>query len=295
MISIDIGFGNVKTYDGEELSAFPSIYAPAWEGYVPKKDDQLLELDGNRYHIGMTALKMSGESPFDKEDILRHKIFMLAAICEATDKRDFEDEVLLGLPIGDYGFMSKKLQRLKGEYDVIYNGKKRHIVITKVRVYAQSEAVYNLLLKDDPSIGHKIVGIIDIGQKTVDVAYFNEGTFIRDRSGSYEIGVINAYQQIASAVADQLGFEVEDYAARKYIDKVPDVAKKAFSDMASGIKNRIARKHWNMKEIDSLYIVGGGTPFVAPYFKDTPYVELEMEKAVFANAYGYYEGEKVRK
>ena len=50
-----------------------------------------------------------------------------------------------------------------------------------------------------------------------------------------------------------------------------------------------------MKEIDALYIVGGGTPFVAPYFKDTPYVELEMEKAVFANAYGYYEGEKVRK
>ena len=295
MISIDIGFGNVKTYDGEELSAFPSIYAPAWEGYVPKKDDQLLELDGNRYHVGMTALKMSGESPFDKEDILRHKIFMLAAICEATDKRDFEDEVLLGLPIGDYGFMAKKLQRLKGEYDVTYNGKKRHIVITKVKVYAQSEAVYNLLLKDDPSIGHKIVGIIDIGQKTVDVAYFNEGTFIRDRSGSYEIGVINAYQQIASAVADQLGFEVEDYAARKYIDKVPDVAQKAFSDMASGIKNRIARKHWNMKEIDSLYIVGGGTPFVAPYFKDTPYVELEMEKAVFANAYGYYEGEKVKK
>ena len=40
-------------------------------------------------------------------------------------------------------------------------------------------------------------------------------------------------------------------------------------------------------------VITGRSPFVAPYFKDTSYLEIEMEKAVFANVHGYYERERV--
>lgn len=290
MLSIDVGFGNVKVYDGENAVGFPSVYTPVRGSYIPSTDpsDQVLEFDGEKYHVGKTALNMAGFAPFDKEDLLRHKIFILNAICFISDSEKWEDSLALGLPIGDYGYMAEKLQELKGSYNVVHNGKKRVITITDIKVYAQSEAVYKLLLEDDKTLNDKIIGIVDIGQKTVDYAYFNEGTFLRDRSGSMEQGVINSYQAIADAVADKLGFEIADYKAKKYIDRVPQESEQAFKDMALAIRDRLIRKHWNFKEMDALYIVGGGTNYIASYFKDAPYIELDETKAVFANAYGFY-------
>lgn len=290
MLSIDVGFGNVKIYDGTDVAAFPSVYKETTADHIPSTDpdDQLLELDGVKYHVGTTALKMAGIAPFNKEDMLRHKIFMLTAICASTEGADFSDSVALGLPIGDYVFMADKLKKLKGKYEVKYNGKKCVIDVKKITVYAQSEAVYKLIAADTPAVKEEIIGIVDIGQKTVDFAYFDEGTFIKERSGSIEQGVINAYQSIASAVEEKLGFEIADYKAKKYIKKVPEDAQKAFSDMANIIKDRLFRKHWNFKEMDAVYIVGGGAGYVKEFFQDAPYRELDELTAVFANAYGYY-------
>lgn len=289
MISVDVGYGNTKAFDGKRELGFPSIYYACNDDYTLRDNsDMLLELDGQKYFVGMSALKMAGESPFDKEDMLRHKIFMLTAICKMTDG-DFSDKVLLGLPIGDYVRMKPALEKLKGKYNVVYNGEERSIDVTSITVYAQSEAFYNLLCRQDPSVKKDIVGIIDIGQKTVDVAYFDEGTYVADRSGSFDLGVINAYQDIAEAVSTKLGFEIEDYRARKYIKKVPDDSERAFSTIATGIKNRIYRKHWNFKELDRLYIIGGGTEYIEKYFSDAPY--KKFNDAVFANARSYMEGE----
>lgn len=294
MLSIDVGFGNVKSYDGESIGAFPSVYMKAPDSYVPltDPDEQLLELDGEKYHVGFTALKIGGLSPFNREDMLRHKIFMLTAICEMIDGKEFSDKIALGLPISDYSVMKKHLEQLKGEYDVVYNGRKVHINIKGISVYAQSEAVYELVTKDDTKAKEKIIGIVDIGQKTVDFAYFNEGRYVEDRSGSIEQGVINAYQSIAKAVNEKLGFEIKPFRAKKYIEKVPDDSTAAFEKVASLVKDELFMRHWNFNEMDSLYIVGGGTSYIAPYFKDAPYKPLDEQTAVFANAYGYYAGEK---
>ena len=294
MLSIDVGFGNTKIYDGEEVAAFPSVYKEASENYEPTTDpdDQLLEIDGVRYHVGMTALKTAGLAPFDKEDMLRHRIFTLTAICAMTDGEDFSDTIALGLPIGDFAFMADKLRKeIMGKYEVKYNNKKVNIDIKGVKIYAQAEAVYKLLAKENSNIREKLVGIVDIGQKTVDFAYFNRGKFVKEWSGSMEQGVINAYQSIATAIEEKLGFEVPDYDVPHYLDRLPEDNDKAFSTMATAIKDRLNRKHWNFNQLDAIYIVGGGTSYIAPYFKDTPYKPIDGQKAVFANAYGYYEGE----
>ncbi len=294
MLSIDVGFGNVKVYDGEEVTAFPSVYMEASDDYIPTTDpdDQLLELDGVKYHVGMTALNRGGEAPFDRTDMLRHKIFMLTAICAMTDAENFSDSVAVGLPISDYKAMKDTLAKLKGKYEVSYNGKKCSVDIKKISVYAQSEAVYKLIAKDDKDIKRKVVGIVDIGQKTVDFAYFKRGTYVPENSGSLEKGVINAYRDIVKAL-ENVGYnDIESYEAKLYIDKVPEDADKAFEKMAKTIKNNLRINHWNLELMDSLYIVGGGTSFIAPHFKDTAYKPLDEMTAVFANAYGYYAGEK---
>lgn len=291
MLSIDVGFGNTKVYDGENVFGFPSVYMEANKDYQLKTDpnEKLLELDGVLYHVGRTALNKDGLAPFDREDILRHKIFMLTAICSATKGKDFSDEVALGLPIGDFSAIFSELKKLKGTYDVKYNEKKVHIEVTKVKVFKQSEAIFNLLKKENKSLTDRVVGIIDVGQKTVDFAYFVDGSYVEKRSGSMEQGVINAYQDIADAVNTKLGFEVEDYKAKKYIPKVQDDADKAFEKLSEAIRNRLKRKKWNFEEIEDVYVVGGGASYISPFFKDTAYKPLDEMKAVFANAYGYYE------
>lgn len=294
MLSIDVGFGNVKGYDGEDVIAFPSVYMEASDGYTPTTDpnDQLLEIDDVKYHVGMTALNRSGLAPFDRTDMLRHKIFLLTAICAMTDAEDFSDTVAVGLPISDYDAMKPKLEKLKGTYNVSYNGKKCTIHIKKLSVYAQSEAVYKLLADKEKGISMKNVGIIDVGQKTVDYAYFRRGTYVPENSGSLEKGVINAYYEIVKALEDEGYSDIEGYEAKFYMDKVPEARDKAFEKMAKNIESALRAQHWNLEKMDALYIVGGGTDYVVPYFKDTAYTPLETRTAVFANALGYYAGER---
>lgn len=291
VVCIDIGYGNVKVYDGNMVCVFPSIYMEDNRDYVLGTDnsEMLISIDGQRYSVGMSALKRGGLAPFDREDMFRHKIFMLSAICMA-EKGNFEGRVALGLPIADYARMLPELKKLSGDYEVEYNGEKRAISIIEVTVYAQSESFYKLISRKDPSIGQDVVGIVDIGQKTVDFAYFDEGTYIKDRSGSADMGVINAYQTIVDAVSTKLGIpSVEDYRARKYISKVPEDSEKAFKSLAVSIKDQLYRKHWNFKELDRLYIIGGGTEYIEKYFSDAPYVKFN--DAVFANVRSYMEGE----
>lgn len=294
MLSIDVGFGNVKIYDGKETAAFPSVYKRAKGGYIPDTDpdDQLLELDGVQYHVGMTALNRGGRTPFDREDMLRHKIFMLTAICAMTDGDEFSDSVVVGLPISDGEAMKGKLAKLKGKYEVSYNGKKKSINIKKISVYTQSEAVFNLL-NNDENIKTKVVGIVDIGQKTVDYAFFRRGSYVPENSGSIEAGVINAYGEIVKAL-ENIGYsDIKPYEARLYMDKVPEDADLAFEEMAGTIEDTLREKHWNLEKMDALYIVGGGTAYIAPYFKGhASYKPLDEDTAVFANAYGYYAGER---
>lgn len=292
MISIDVGYGNVKIYDGKVLSAFPSVYYKCKpnEETASNAADMVIRLDGANYHVGMSALKLGGNAPFDKKDIFRHKVFVLTAICK-TVEGDFDDDVALGLPIIDYPSMSGELEKLAGAYDVTFNGVNRHINIKSVSVFKQSEAVYQFLRKQDSNIDKEVVGIVDIGQKTIDVAWFDESFYNADRSGSFvNLGCLSAYTDIAKAVANELDIDVEPYAVRKYIEKVPKASEAAFSFMADSIIERLKNRRWNFKELDKIVLIGGGADFISKYMPEQDKVTV-IDGGVYANARSYYECE----
>lgn len=291
MISIDVGYGNIKASDGERLWAFPAIYTPVPLRHLPMSGDsaQLLDLgEDGRYFVGWYALELGGEAPFNKTDIFRHKLFTLAAICEGTTG-DWKGEVSLGLPIGDFDLMQKPLQSLIGEYAVTYNGTPRNITITNIQVNAQAGAVFKSLAQKDPSLKRKIVGIVDIGQKTVDVAYFQNGAFLFNKSTSFEgISTITAYKKIAEAIGLRCEFFVEDFAVRPYLDdpRIKEDVDKAFAEMARGILNRLARLGWDFRQMNTIALVGGGASYVQDAFTKAgaQIMPLSEEDAVFANA-----------
>lgn len=291
MLSIDVGYGNTKAYNGSDRVIFPSVYKRRGVGYYPKNDNiRTIELDGVTYDVGRYAYIREGCSPFNREDMFRYKIFILYAICEITNAKGFSGEVAMGLPIGDYIPMGDKVKKLTGKYTVRYNDKECSIDITKIIVYEQSKVVYKLLKKSEASIKNNTIGIIDIGQKNLGFAYYQKGKYIREWSGSMAYGVIDAYHYIEKALQEKAGIYVIDYSVMDYVKHVPEEAQKAFSDLATMIKDRLIRRHWDFAKMD-IYIIGGGTSYVAPYFKNAKYTLLDGEMAIFANAYAYYEGD----
>lgn len=291
MISIDVGYGNIKAAEGDHLWAFPAIYTSVHTGHVPPQGAhaQLIDLGAEgKYFVGRYALKLGGEAPFNKTELFRHKLFVLAALCEGT-KGNWEGDIGVGLPIGDYDLMATSLQSLVGEHSVVYNDVARTIKIDSVKVYAQAEAVYSYLRQRDSSLDNKIVGIVDIGQKTVDAAYFTDEAYLTNKSASFEgISTIDAYRKIAQAVGRKCGFFVEDFAVRRYLTepKVKEDVEEAFAEMARGILNRLSRLGWDFRQMDAVALIGGGSGYVVKAFQNAGanLIHLEEMDAVFANA-----------
>ena len=292
MLSIDVGYGNVKICDGENFNAFPAVYYQCKSSYVPDEDpnDLLIEVDGIKYHIGMTAVANNGVSVMDRGDMLHHKLFILTAICVAS-KGDFEDEVLLGLPIQDFQSIKEELKKLQGEYDVVFNGSKRHINITGVRVFQQGKAVYEVIKDENDKIRREQVGIIDVGQKTVDFAWFKFGIYVPDKSGSLvDLGCYSAYTDIVNVLNDKEGLELKFYDAPHYADRVPKEAEAAYKRMADDIVAGLTNKGWgDFALLDHIYVIGGGANLIAKYLPRQERIVV-MEEPAFANAWGYFKG-----
>ena len=292
MLSIDVGYGNVKICDGDSFNAFPAVYYQCKGSYIPEDDpnDLLLEYEGVKYHIGQTAINNNGVSVMDRNDMLRHKLFILTAICVAT-KKDFEDEVILGLPIRDFQSIAENLKALKGEYDVVFNGKKRHIKITGVRVFKQGKAFYEVIKDENENLKDEQVGIIDVGQKTVDFAWFKFGSYTADKSGSMvDLGCYSAYQDIVDVLNDKMGLDLKFYDAPHYAKRIPAEAEEAYKRMAEDIIKGLTNKGWgDFATLDHVYVIGGGANLVAKYLPRQEIVEV-MDDPAFANAWGFYKG-----
>ncbi|MBO5632357.1 MAG: ParM/StbA family protein [Aeriscardovia sp.] len=292
MLSIDVGYGNVKICDGESFNAFPAVYYQCKGSYIPDDDpnDLLLELDGVKYHVGQTAMANNGLSVMDRGDMLRHKLFVLTAIC-VVSKNDFEDEVLLGLPIQDYQSIANELKALKGEYDVVFNGKKKHIKITNVRVFMQGKAVYEVIKDENENLKEEQVGIIDVGQKTVDFAWFKFGSYVPDKSGSMvDLGCYSAYTDIVIVLNDKMGLDLKFYDAPHYAKRIPDESEEAYKRMAKDIVANLTNKGWgDFALLDRIYVIGGGANLVAKYLPRQDRIEV-MDDPAFANAWGYFKG-----
>lgn len=296
VIGIDVGYGITKAYagikDGKAIvTGFHSVYLETSSPYQDNQrgDYSHIEIDGKKYYMGKYAVIKEGESAFDKNDMLRHKLCILTAISRIASG-DVTTEVALGLPIGDMN-MASQFESFAGAYEFVYNGIPRKVVISKVSVFPQGIAVFDELAEYE-DVESSVIGIIDIGQKTIDVAWYSDGIEVDNRSRSYDnLGCSFVYQNIIKAVNTKLGYEIPDYQLADRISKRPEIAEIAepfFKEFAEKIETELRRLAWNYNELDRIILVGGGAAYVEKYLKQSiPCVELHQNFA-FANACGFY-------
>lgn len=296
IVGIDVGYGITKAYsitrDRKELSTrFPSVYMETEEEYIPDEQGDYIHviLNGKNYIIGQKAASNDGVSAFDKYDMLRHKLCVITAIARMYG--NFSGTIAVGLPISDVKKMEGNLKKLKGEYEFVYNGKNCDIVITEVLVYSQGITAFSEL-EEYENIKDHIIGIIDIGQKTVDVAWYNYGDEVKSKRHSYDnLGCSFIYRDIADEVYQKYDYMIPDYQVAQRIatrDEIKEIAQRHFQKFADKIIENLRRLGWNYAELDRLVIIGGGSYYIENFIKERISCTELHQNATYANACGFF-------
>lgn len=293
VIGIDVGFGYTKVFPGNHI--FPSITTEFRDrimsfGNSNPMDNLILEVDGKSYLIGNLAKKEGGSSTFDQDNHMRHKLCMLTSIALSAGG-DFSGIVVMGLPISDLQKKKRDVSLLKGTYDIKLSGKEYHIDISKVLVAPQGAAGYfDLILSDEgkvvSSLAEKRIGIIDIGEKTLDFVAMESSQFIMEKSGGLDMGMHRAYLRILKTIQTDLGISVMPYQVRDYMPKVPASSEKELRLLSQEIVDGIT-PWWNYRDFDSIYLAGGGGEALFRFISERIKCET-IPEGQFSNARGYY-------
>jgi len=306
MLGIDVGFGYTKCSPGDII--FPSVYsevtydrnlsAVKYEGDIIDNLD--IELEGTKYLVGKNAQMENGTGSFYAGDMLRHKICILTAI--ALAKGDYSGPIVLGLPISDIS-RKKNLMDLKGIYEFTLCGKKHIIELTAIMVMPQGGAAYfDLVLDEDgkqfSDLASLKVGMIDIGEKTVDFVRMNSSRIVNEMSGSVNLGMITAAKRMSKHIQTELGISPLTSQCHLHYDKLPAQRDIEFNKLAREIIGNISGWWPSIRDFDRIYITGGGSSALGHYLREMIIGEAFCEvvpKGQFSNSRGYLKCGKTRK
>lgn len=298
MIGIDVGFGYTKVSPKEIM--FPSVfsevtYASSLQNSGNLIDNMELELDGKTYLVGNKAQLENGSGSFSADNMLRHKICILTAI--AITHGDFLGPVVLGLPVADMG-RKKAMQELVGIYSIKLSGESYIIDITKINIVPQGAAAYfDLLLDDDGKIandlGTKKIGLIDIGEKTVDFVCIDKNRFVNELSNSLNLGMNTAYLRLIKTIQSELGITTLPNKAKQYVDRVSTTGIE-YRKLSAEILGNISAWWPSLNDFNAIYITGGGGDTLGKYFQEQ--IQCKVVKGgQFSNSRGYQKCGQMKK
>lgn len=300
MIGIDVGFGFTKISPGDVM--FPSVfsevtYASSLQNAGNLIDNIELELDGKTYLVGNKAQLENGSGSFSADNMLRHKICILTAI--AITHGNFLGSVVLGLPVSDMG-RKKAMQELVGLYSIKLSGEEYFIDIKKINIVPQGAAAYfDLLLDSDGKIqndlGTKKIGLIDIGEKTVDFVCIDRNRFVNELSSSLNLGMNTAYLRLSKTVQSELGLTVLPNKVKEYMHRLSTSSTSTeYRKLRDDILSNISAWWPSLNDFDKIYITGGGGETLGQYFQEQIECNIVTD-GQFSNARGYQKCGRMKK
>lgn len=292
MLGIDIGFGYTKVYPGNLV--FPSVIShwrqPKMKANKLATDEMVIGINGNFFVVGKFALKQGAPGTFDKYNYDRHRVCLIAGI--ASKRPSYNGPVAVGLPISDIYSSTEPFQKMAGRYKIDYKGASTEINITEVLTYPQGATIFSdLTLNDmgmqkDSTWAEKRIGIIDIGEKTANFCWIDQGEYIDSMSGSLDSGMHKAYIRLADALVRRdivvSPHIVPDYLARLDPKEIEEEYQALANEIVDGISG-----WWNYKMLDKILIAGGGSDKLFSHLKARINCELINEPR-FANARSFY-------
>jgi len=316
VLSVDVGYGDVKAFGGVKKVKFPSAIAPySFGGSERPHDDffyskeKVYHFDGDDYLLGeMALLDENCKTSRSQEFIEKYSPLFVYAVMERLNmlKKDGENEIdrlAVGIPLTT--FVSPAAESFKKRYKeklkkfVVDNNL---VKVKEVDVFAQGHGIYiDYLTANKKSIDETVL-VVDIGFNTVDILAVVKGT--PRKKGSTTLrnrGVIKVVSNLREYIKEAYGIEVSEQGVKDILNKggfklygnFVDLGEKIESivkDYSEWLFNEIkSQKDEFLQSADKLIVAGGGAYYVKnaipEEYRGFVFIPQEPE---FANARGYY-------
>lgn len=319
-IGIDVGYGFVKSTDGEREFVFPSVVGLGQELRYRSElsvrnrplDNLAITIDGKDFFIGDLAIRQSefasrSLDPNRAED-RNVKVLMLAGLSLYTQWENETFNVVTGLPTSYLAaYRDAWVNNLRGSHVVKFrsNGqeKEKTITIEKLRIVPQPlGTLYDRALNptgaiQDEDLASLSVGVVDIGFKTTDFAVADQLEFIDHLGGSTPIGLSNAYGLIADRLRQEFKIDKEQHELDRIVERGEvRIAGKVYdiSRTKREVFERIAHKIitdldslWDYRNLDVIFFSGGGAQALAEWLLPEFRNALLADSPQVANARGF--------
>ncbi|MEG0944407.1 MAG: ParM/StbA family protein [Angelakisella sp.] len=282
IVGVDLGYTYTKT---SEMLKFESKISEV----EPLLGGKRLKIDGCTYFMG----EGKGTVDLNKIDSVITKACLFYALGKVkTGAEGFK--IVTGLPIAQYQTLQEGLKQmiLNNRYKMISVDLEpdKRIYIEDVKVYPQGAgALY----------GQNIVGdaiVVDIGGRTVDIAYFSIQDGVRKLTKSETLfdGMLTLYSSIINRVNAKYMINLQpEYSQNILINGLTidgdkqDIGflKPVISEHIEGICNEIRLNY--PANTTTIYLCGGGAELLEGAFKRHFKDIQKLNNSQFANAIGY--------
>lgn len=214
IIGGDIGHKNAKTCFGKtdkDLDLFRSTVAEVDNDVLEKRNDIIINYNNRDYAVGTEYGAYSVEDDKSKDDIF--KICLFTAVARGMSSPIEDVSLVTGLPLNYYKrYKDSLIESLEGKTIKLKIGIETKIInFANVKPYPESAGIIII----DQEIFKGAVIVIDIGGRTVDISYFENGKLVK--TGSYDLGMLTVYSTIVKYVNEHYPTDYSVLAAENII------------------------------------------------------------------------------
>ena len=269
----------------------------------PTLPEKSLFYDGEYFKVGEGRAAITEDKVSDDDARLR-TMAAIAMVLKGIGIHKAEVVLAVGLPFSNYGRDKPKLidyYSRQNRLEFTYEGEECSVVIDKVIVCPQCySAIASRLgnMKGDYLV-------VDIGSKTTDVVYVQNGLPIESKSITIEKAMVKWIKEIQREMKVQTGKDIPEHEVMKIVLKEESNLPSAYAELIRGmlrekmhsLELELAERGYSMEYINLIYVGGGALlarDYAGKYRSHTAY-----DCDLCANAKGYeflarqIEGKKV--
>ncbi len=280
IVGVDLGYTYTKN---SSMNIFPSKCTKS----EPILGGTKISINGDTYFVG------DGESTVELNKIDHDitKSCLMYSLTNCFDGSPFD--IVTGLPISQYKNQKdsfKEMINKNRRNHVLINGVEIPITIRNVEIYPQGAgALYSQCIFDDAII-------IDIGGRTVDIAYFDISEHKRKlvKSNTLFDGMLVLYSKIITQVNNKYELTLPaDYAEKILLNGLTvDGEKQDISFLKPTISEHVNRIFEEVRlnyphTTTTIYLCGGGSKLLKNAFSKRFKNIVLMDNSQFANAIGF--------
>lgn len=255
ILAIDNGYDDTKVKTNEKIYKFKSKIKKTNGNF---QDNNIIEYEGEAYNVG------DGTNDFfnDKTQGITHKLCVMRALAENI-KEDISVNLLLDLPLIHYfnkDFRDEFHDYMSKLDDFKYNKIDKKIKINNCLVIPQGLSA--LYAYDISQYENKMLGIIDIGGKTIDGCIIDNLHPLKESMFTINLGTKILENKVKTALNQRFLLNIQDYQV-PYILKNEETSEfkytieEVFQEYFNEILQEIIQKNWSVETTDILGIGGG--------------------------------------